>query len=291
MPFLSHAGVSLRYDRTGSGPVVLLLHGWTGNRSFWERQVSALRDRFTVVTVDLRGHGESSPVRTGYSLGSLAADVEHLVRALRVPRLALVGWSMGGMLAQMLAHRLGDRVTALGLVCTTAGGLSDPANPLADPGTVRTMQAEIAADYRGFLRRFAARLFAAGDAAPLYPWALGQMQKTPPHVALACLETLAAVDLRPTLRALAAPATVFHGRHDGILPLAHGEALARALPDARLVVLDGSAHAPLLEEPEAFNEALLALLSGSRPPAAAAPEPPRAKRSAAPRKAAAPKKR
>src|SRR5438128_1218257 len=116
-----HPGyVSLRYDRTGSGPPVLLVHGWTCNRTFWERQVVALRDRHTVVTVDVRGHGESSHPRTGYTIGAMAADLEHLVRALGVPRIALVGWSMGGLLVPELAHRLGERASALGRVCTTA---------------------------------------------------------------------------------------------------------------------------------------------------------------------------
>lgn len=85
MPFLSHAGVSLRYDRIGAGPAALLIHGWTCNRSFWERQVAALRAHHTVITVDLRGHGESTPPRSGYSLGALAGDLEHLVRALALP--------------------------------------------------------------------------------------------------------------------------------------------------------------------------------------------------------------
>ena len=125
MPFLSHAGVSLRYDRAGGGPAVLLIHGWTFNRTVWERQVVALRDRHTVITVDVRGHGESSHPRTGYTVPALAGDLEHLVRALNVPRIALVGWSMGGIIAMELAQRLGARVSALGLVSTTAGGLGE----------------------------------------------------------------------------------------------------------------------------------------------------------------------
>src|SRR5437867_437089 len=63
MPFLSHAGVSLRYDRAGGGPPVLLVHGWTANRTFWERQVVALRDRPTVVTVGARGRDEEGDRR------------------------------------------------------------------------------------------------------------------------------------------------------------------------------------------------------------------------------------
>ena len=88
MPFLSHAGVSLRYDRAGTGPAVLFIHGWTTNRTFWERQTQVLRDRHTTITVDLRGHGESSRPRTGYTIGVMVDDLEHLVRALGVPRIA-----------------------------------------------------------------------------------------------------------------------------------------------------------------------------------------------------------
>src|SRR5438552_4984924 len=91
VPVLGHADVSLRYDRAGAGPAVLFVHGWACNRTFWERQVQALRDRYTVVTVDLRGHGESARPRTGYTVGAMVGDLERIVRALAVSGVALVG--------------------------------------------------------------------------------------------------------------------------------------------------------------------------------------------------------
>src|SRR4029077_17592396 len=109
-----------------------------------------------VVTVDLRGHGESSRPRTGYGAGSLAADLEHLVRALGVPHIALVGWSLGGMVTLELARRLGERGSALALVCTTPGALTDEKNPNAIPTErIDTMRAEMQDDSRAFIRRFA----------------------------------------------------------------------------------------------------------------------------------------
>jgi pimeloyl-ACP methyl ester esterase len=290
MPFLTHGGVSLRYDRTGSGPAVLFIHGWTGNRTFWERQVQAFRDRFTVITVDLRGHGESSPPRTGYTVGAMAADLEHLVRALGVPRIALVGWSMGGLVAQELARRLGERASALALVCTTAGGLTDPKRKVADPERAATMRQAVADDFRTFIRGFTPTLFKDGEQSPFCAWAVSQTQKTPPHVAEACLEAVLTADLRPHLATLRLPTAVLHGRHDTILELAEGEALAAAIPGARLVVFEESGHAPFLEEPDAFNAALLALLTGAatspaRPAAAGAKKP-----AAAPKPPSAPAK-
>jgi pimeloyl-ACP methyl ester esterase len=262
MPFLSHDGVSLRYDRTGAGPAVLLIHGWLCNRTFWERQVQALRDRHTVLTVDLRGHGESSHPRTGYTLGAIVGDLQHLVRALALPRVAIVGWSMGGIVAQELALRLGDKASALGLVCTTAGGLADAKNPHAQGDRVAEMKKGIDEDFRAFVKSFAPAVFKDGAAFPLFAWAVGQMQKTPPHVAAACLDTILAADLRTKQKKLKVPTAILHGKHDALFALDEGKAMAKQIPAASLVVFEQSGHAPHLEEPDAFNTALTKLVAG-----------------------------
>jgi non-heme chloroperoxidase len=261
MPFLSREGVSLRYDRTGAGPAVLLIHGWTANRTFWERQVQALRDRHTVITIDLRGHGESSHPRTGYTLNTLVGDLEHLVRALALPRTAIVGWSMGGIVAQELAHRLGEKASALGLLSTTAGGLTDPKNPYAQGDRIAEMKKAIDDDFRAFVRTFAPNLFKEGASSPLFAWAVGQMQKTPAHVAAACLDMLLGADQRAKLKKLKVPTTVLHGKHDAIFALGEAQAMAKQIPGADLVVFEQSGHAPHLEETEAFNAALAKLLA------------------------------
>ena len=250
MPFLSHAGVSLRYDRAGAGPAVLLIHGWCFNRTVWERQVSALRDRHTAITVDVRGHGESSHPRSGYTLGALVGDLEHLVRALNVPRIALVGWSMGAGLAVELAARLGERASALALV-----GAGAP-----DAKKTAEMKAQIADDFRAFVRQLAPTLFKEGAASPLLSWAVSQMQKTPAHVAAACFD-LGLPDAPASLKKLKLPTAVFHGSHDTFASLEDAQSTAKLVKGAKLTVFEESAHAPHLEEPDRFNEALAKLLS------------------------------
>jgi pimeloyl-ACP methyl ester carboxylesterase len=260
MPFLTHAGVRLRYERAGAGPAVLFVHGWAANHTYWEHQAHALRDRFSVITVDLRGHGESSRPKSGYGIASLAADLEGLVRTLRLARVAVVGWSMGGLVALELARRLGERLSALGLVGTTAGGLADPSNPHAQEQRARDMLAAIQRDFRAFVRTFAPDVFRAGKDSPLLAWAIGQREKTAPHAAAACFAGLVTADLRAQLGTIGAPTTVFHGRHDALLPLASGEQLAQGIRGAELAVFEQSGHAPPLEEPEAFNAAVARLL-------------------------------
>ncbi|MFN8542909.1 MAG: alpha/beta hydrolase [Candidatus Binatia bacterium] len=260
MPSVTHGGATLRYDRAGSGTPVLLVHGWTCNRTFWHRQVQALRDRHTVITVDLRGHGESSRPRAGFTIGAMATDLEALVRTLRVPRIAVVGWSMGGVIAQELARRLGDHVSALALVGTTPGGLADPANPDADPAASAEIQQAVARDFRAFARTLAVTLFREGVEPAHVAWAQSQIQKTPPHVAEACLAAVLAFDARPWLAELQVKTAVLHGRHDHLLPLRGGEYLAKHIPGATLTVFEQSGHSPHLEEPDALNAALAQLL-------------------------------
>lgn len=295
MPSASHDGVSLRYDRAGSGPAVLLIHGWTCNRTFWQHQVTALRDRFTVITVDLRGHGESSRAKKGYTIPAMAGDLEMLVRTLNVPHVALVGWSMGGMIAQELARRLGDRVSALVLVGTTPGGLADPKAPDFDQARLDGMRAAVRTDLKTSLRGLATQFFNAGTEAPLHSWAFHEIQKTPAAVVETCFESILAADLRPHLKDIKVPTLVLHGRHDALIPLAHGEQLKKGIPGAALTVFEHSAHAPFLEEPDAFNTTLTNfLLYKKAEPAveSATPQPkasPAAKAPPAPKSAPAPK--
>jgi len=266
MPFLTNAGVNLRYERVGTGPAVLLIHGWAANHTFWDRQLQGLRAKYTLIAPDLRGHGESSRPKSGYGVGALAGDLETLVRALRVPRVAVVGWSMGGLVAMELVRRLGERASALGLVCTVPGRVTNP--ELAE-----TMVAGVERDFRGYVREFAPQLFKVGKASPLLAWATGQLEKTPPHVASACIASLRTIDLVPQLAALRVRTTVFHGRHDALLPPADAETLTRQIPGAELIVFEESGHMPPLEEPDGFNAALDRFLGGQSQSLAAAPAP------------------
>ena len=261
VPVLGHADVSLRYDRAGAGPAVLFVHGWACNRTFWERQVQALRDRYTVVTVDLRGHGESARPRTGYTVGAMVGDLERIVRALAVSGVALVGLVDGRRPragAGGPAGRAGDRPGARLNAGRRARASEDRRARRRHRGRDLRPLPRIHSPLRG-------NFFRAGVASPLYRWAVSQVQKTPPHVVAACFDAPPMAEIWRHLGELRVPTTVMHGRHDTIVPLANGEYLASHIPGGRLMVFEESGHTPFLEEPEAFNAALRVLLAAESP--------------------------
>ena len=92
-------GASLAYDDAGSGRPLVLIHGVSMSRRFFERNVPALAEHHRVINVDLRGHGESPASEGGHTVAQYARDIHHMLGALGLDGAVLVGWSMGTMVA------------------------------------------------------------------------------------------------------------------------------------------------------------------------------------------------
>lgn len=261
MPFLSRGGISLRYERSGTGRPLVFIHGLMGNHTFWDRQIP-LRQRFQTVRADLPGHGDSSKGRGTYSIGRFSDDVSHLITALKLDGCVLIGSSMGGLVAQRTVALVPDRVAALVLVGTTA----KPVNARGHAHGLKTDEAEgfvqlVEQDYKAFTRTLASRLFKEGRT-ELLAWAIQQLSKTPPHVAASALSAVFAADHRDAVAAITIPTLICHGRHDTIFPYAAGEYLHKHITGSRLVPFDDSGHLPMLEESERFNSELETFLTG-----------------------------
>src|SRR5690625_2384264 len=108
------------YSVDGSGPPVVMVHGIGARRQGWNRIVEKLRDRFTCVTYDLRGHGESPLPDGPFGLDELVADLEALRARLGFERVHVIGHSLGGMIGPAYARSYPDRVMSLGLLSTAA---------------------------------------------------------------------------------------------------------------------------------------------------------------------------
>ena len=116
-------GVALAYDVRGSGPPLVLIMGYRLNSAAWPAEfVTALAKQFTLLLFDNRGTGLSDKPTSGYALSNMANDVIGLMDHLDIPRANVVGYSMGGAIAQELVCRHPDRVLSLVLVATLCGG-------------------------------------------------------------------------------------------------------------------------------------------------------------------------
>lgn len=250
------AGIRMGYDMEGAGAPLVLLHGFPLNRAMWRAQVTGLRDRFTVITPDFRGFGDSAIPTDPMSVDAYAQDVLALLDTLGYPRFALGGLSMGGYVAFRVMALAADRVSALLI-----------ADSRAEPDTEEGRQRRHAAIARiekegpaGYLEEFAGLLVGTTTKAqrPGIVQALREIIGTPPARSLtAALSAMASrPDSRPLLGEIKVPVLVIVGEEDTLTPPEAAEAMVAGLPNARLVRMPAAGHMSNLEAPEAFTRAV-----------------------------------
>jgi len=248
---------SLAFEDRGEGPAVVLVHGHPFDRSLWEPQQAPLARRFRVISPDLRGYGQS-PATTGtVTMRELAADVEALLDGLEIESAAVVGLSMGGLVAMELAIANPRRWWALGLVATTAEPVTETERHerLAMAEALETDGMEPLVD------SMSKGLFGPETAQDVVDRVVRMMRANNPQGAAAALRGRARrPDYRPGLAALDLPAFVCAGTHDTWSTQTITRALIDCLDAPRSLILPGVGHLPNLESPDLFNRELLRFL-------------------------------
>jgi 3-oxoadipate enol-lactonase len=243
----------LRAEGPQDAPPLLMLHSLGTDGRVWQPQAEALAGRFRVLCPDLRGHGLTDVTPGPYTIEGMARDVLHALEALGIGRLPVVGLSIGGMIAQSLAHQAPGRVASL-VLCDTAVAIPPAALWRERAATVRAHGMAAVAD--AVLARWLTPAAAPAALASLR----GMLLATDPEGYAGAAEAIAAADLTATTRALRLPALVLVGDRDAATPPAAAEALRAAIPGARLGLIAGAAHIPTIEQPRRVTEALLGFL-------------------------------
>lgn len=241
----------LAWSATGEGTPLLLVAGLGLDGNSWWRSVPGFAERFRVITFDYRGVGGSGPARLSCTTDDLADDAVSVLDEAGVERVLLYGFSLGGMVAQRLAVRHPNRVSALVLGATQAGGAR-----AVPPGA-----ATLAYLWRG---TFLSRAAAAKAAIP-YVYGDRCRRETPEridadieqrrarrldprayrgHVAAAMMH-----DAHESLRTIEAPTLVVHGESDRLIPKENGELIVREIPEARLHLIPHAGHYYWTDEP------------------------------------------
>jgi len=246
MPMLDR-GVKIHYEVHGEGPAILLTHGFSATSAMWEGQVEALRRRFTVITWDMRGHGRSDYPEdpAAYSEEATVADMAAILDVAGVRSAVIGGLSLGGYMS-LAFHRVHPERTRALVIVDTGPGYRNPAardgwnaNALrrADELEAHGLPAEAGAEVRIARHR---------DASGLARAARGMLTQRDSRV----------IDSLPGIRV---PAIVIVGADDTPF-LAATDYMASRIPDARKVVIQEAGHASNIDQPEAFNAALLGFL-------------------------------
>lgn len=240
-------------------PAVILLHGFPLDHSMWSAQAAALKAAgFRVVVPDLRGFGKAS-VRAPSTMAAHAADVLRLADRAGLRRFALAGFSMGGYVALEVARQAPERLAGLALVDTRA----EPDTEEARKGRAETA-AKVRAQGVGVVAEsmLPKMLTARAPPAMVEP-VRAMMMRTPAEgAALALLGMGERADQRATLAHVRVPTLVVVGAEDPITPPAAAEAMAQAVPGARLVVVPGAAHLAPVEQAEAVSAAMVEWMRG-----------------------------
>ncbi|MDO9081059.1 MAG: alpha/beta fold hydrolase [Desulfuromonadales bacterium] len=231
-------GRPFAWRSSGSGAPLVLIHGWGSSAAIFDQLMSLLPDCHCLAP-DLPGYGASTAATT-VDLAALAKDLIDWLDALGLEKVTLLGWSLGGMIAQELVARFPQRFERLILLSTSPCFVSTPdwLHGLTDT-TVRALARDYKRAPAPTLTNFWALQF-QGECPPPPPLRVEVEKAT----ALGGLELLRRIDLRNQLSAITPPALVLHGSADVIIPIAAGRFLSDALPQAHFHEFSGCGHAP-----------------------------------------------
>lgn len=262
--------IDLYYEDHGSGPPVVLIHGWPLSGRSWEKQVTALLGAGRrVITYDRRGFGKSSQPATGYDYDTFAEDLHKLVSALDLRDFALVGFSMGGgEVARYLGAYGTDRVSkAVFMAAVPPYLLKTPDNSGGlDISVFEGIKKGIAADRLAFLSQFLANFYNVdvlrdkqiSDEVVRDSWNIASGAS--PVGTLECV-TAWYTDFRQDLRRIDVPTLIIHGDSDRILPIeVTGKATQAAIKGSRLVTVKGGPHGLNWTHAEEVNRELVSFL-------------------------------
>lgn len=250
MEMIKLNGIEISYERRGAGTPLVLVHGFPLDHTLWNETASLLEGDFDLILPDLRGFGGSTIIETPYLMSDMADDLAALLDHFGIEKTALAGHSMGGYVALAFAKKYPQRVSGLALVSSQAAadapdrkeGRYKTAQDVAEKGVevvadAMTPKLSSNAEVQAFARESILRQGKAGVIGALK--AMAEREDS--------MSILSSFDF---------PVVLIHGDADALIPLEKAQEIKEALPDAKLVILQGAGHLPMMELPGETADAL-----------------------------------
>lgn len=254
--------IDLAYHDFGTGPAVLLIHGFPLNRQMWQPQLLPLAETgYRVIAPDLRGFGDSEAPDSGYSMDGFADDIVALLDALKIERAVVGGMSMGGYILMNLLERYPDRVRAACFIATKSA---------ADDETGRERRSAVAAEAERLganpiIKIFAELLF-AHETMQTKPELIAKVTSwmrdtNPKGLAGGLLAMRDRKDYTPLLGNFKQPSLVIAGAEDRAASPDSAATLIKGLTGCKSRIIEKAGHMVNMEQSQAFNDTLLGFLN------------------------------
>lgn len=254
MAFFDHDDCSIHYEEYGRGAPVLLVHGLGSSCQDWEYQVPALSTRYRVIAVDVRGHGRSDKPRERYTIPAFSADIEALLEHLNIGPVHYVGLSMGAMIGFQLAVDRPDLLKTLTIVNSAPQVKINSAGDAWQYAKrwilARIFSMETIGEGLG------KNLFPRPEQADLRRKIAARWAQNDKRAYLASFDAIVGWGVQQRLARIACPTLVVTADRD-YTPIELKAEYVRLIPNARLQIIANSRHATPLDQPDAFNRALI----------------------------------
>ncbi|MEX0620554.1 MAG: alpha/beta hydrolase [Solirubrobacterales bacterium] len=271
-------GQPVTFHMMGEGPPILLIHGITSSSRTWKRVMPGLAENHTVIAPDLLGHGNSAKPQGDYSLGAYASGIRDLLVALDVPRVTVVGHSLGGGIALQFAYQFPERVGRIVLV--DSGGIGREVNPVLRAAVLPGAEFVLPVMFSPKLHDGALKVRGLLAKIGLQPNAdiegvsEGFASLTEADARRAFLNTVRSVIDINGQRVSAedrlylakdVPSLIIWGENDRIIPLEHAYRAKEMLPQSRLEVFSDAGHFPFNDHPDRFVDVMRDFLGSTEP--------------------------
>jgi pimeloyl-ACP methyl ester carboxylesterase len=244
-------GVHVQYRVYGSGePALVFIHGWSCDSNYWREQIAEFKRKYTLVTVDLAGHGGTDGNRSEWTMARFGQDVATALSAVPNKQIILVGHSMGGPVAIEAARLLDGRVIGIIGVDT----FKSIGAPMPSKAQVDAIIKPFDADFIGHTRALVAEHFFNKGADPQLVQKIAyDMSLSPPRVGVPAMRAIMEYDFTEPLKDISVPVVAINS--DLGEPLNEAR-IRKILPKFHAVTLTGTGHFLMMEDPRRFNPAL-----------------------------------
>ncbi len=241
-------------------PTILLLHGWTATADLnWYSSYSALEGKFGLVALDHRGHGRGIRSQRPFRLTDCADDAAALLDELGIEQVIAVGYSMGGLIAQLIWRRHPKRVLGL-VMCATAASFSNSRQDQMRFAAIGTLAQAARVIPRALRQLIGSQLLTGKSGKDLRQWAIGELRRHDPLKLIQAGRRIGLFDSRRWLRTIDVPVSAVVTTEDEVVSTERQRAMLKVIPGATWHDVAGS-HTVCATQPEVFREALLAAIT------------------------------